>query len=146
MGRGQISSNRVNGISTRIMYQSITPYLSQTIWPRWASRQFLSHPIVQTLLPETFAYSLSSVCCYETTEEMKEALTKVIDTLTQEDFHGAFQKLLEWYSKCIAARGHYFKGDLSFMCVLSIKVPIRKKSGNLFNDTCISKKSCRIFV
>ena len=25
---------------------------------------------------------------YETIEEMKEAVTKVIDTLTQEDFHG----------------------------------------------------------
>ena len=34
-------------------------------------------------------------CRYETTEEMKEAVTKVIDTLTQEDFQGAFQKLLE---------------------------------------------------
>ena len=34
-------------------------------------------------------------CDYETIEEMKEAVTKVIDTLTQEDFHGAFQKLLE---------------------------------------------------
>ena len=33
-------------------------------------------------------------CRYETIEEMKEAVTKVIDTLTQEDFHGAFQKLL----------------------------------------------------
>ncbi len=29
-------------------------------------------------------------CCYETIEEMKEAVTKVIDTFTQEDFHGAF--------------------------------------------------------
>ena len=29
---------------------------------------------------------------------MKEAVRKVIDTLTQEDFHGAFQKLLERYS------------------------------------------------
>ena len=28
---------------------------------------------------------------YETTEEMKEAVTKVIDMLTQEDFHGAFR-------------------------------------------------------
>ena len=72
-------------------------------------------------------------CHYETTEKMKEAVTKVIDTFTQEDFNGAFQKLLERY-KCIAAGGDYFKGDLSFMCVLSIKVPIRKKSGNLFND------------
>ena len=34
------------------------------------------------------------VCRYETIEEMKEAVTKVIDTLTQEDFHEAFQKLL----------------------------------------------------
>ena len=34
-------------------------------------------------------------CRYETIEEMKEAVTKVIDMLTQEDFHGAFQKLLE---------------------------------------------------
>ena len=41
-------------------------------------------------------------CRYETIEEMKEAVTNVIDTLTQEDFHGAFQKLLERY-KCIAA-------------------------------------------
>ena len=34
-------------------------------------------------------------CRYETIEEMKVAVTKVIDTLTQEDFHGALQKLLE---------------------------------------------------
>ena len=50
-------------------------------------------------------------CRYETTEEMKEAVTKVIDTLTQEDFHGAIQKLLERYNKCIAAGGYYFEGD-----------------------------------
>ena len=49
-------------------------------------------------------------CCYETIEEMKEAVTKIIDTLTQEDFHGAFQKLLEQY-KCIEAGGDYFEGD-----------------------------------
>ena len=42
---------------------------------------------------------------------MKEAVTKVIDTLTLEDFHGAFQKLLERYNKCIAAGGDYFEGD-----------------------------------
>ena len=64
---------------------------------------------------------------------MKEAVTKVIDTLTQEDFHGALQKLLERY-KCISAGGDYFEGDLSFMCVLSLKVAIWKKSVNLFND------------
>ena len=62
---------------------------------------------------------------------MKEAVTKVIDTLTQKDLYGAFQKLLERYNKCIAAGGDYFEENVSFMCVLSIKVPIRKKSGNL---------------
>ena len=50
-------------------------------------------------------------CRYETIEEMKEAVTKVIDTLTQEDFHGAFPKLLERYNKCMVAGGGYFEGD-----------------------------------
>ena len=44
--------------------------------------------------------------CYETIEEMKEAVKKVNDTLLQEDY----QKLLERYNKCIAA-GDYFEGD-----------------------------------
>ena len=42
---------------------------------------------------------------------MKEAVTKVIDMLTQEDFHGALQKLLERHSKCIAAGGDHFERD-----------------------------------
>ena len=50
-------------------------------------------------------------CRYETIEEMKEAVTKVIDTLTQEEFHGAFQKFLERYNKCIAAGRDYLEGD-----------------------------------
>ena len=43
-------------------------------------------------------------CRYETIEEMKEAVTKVIGTLTQEDLPGASHELLEQY-KCIAAGG-----------------------------------------
>ena len=35
---------------------------------------------------------------------------KVIHTLTQEDFHGTFQKLLERYNKSIAAGWDYFEG------------------------------------
>ena len=42
---------------------------------------------------------------------MKEAVGKVIETLTQEDFHGAFRKFLERYNKCIAARGDCFEGN-----------------------------------
>ena len=49
-------------------------------------------------------------CRYETIGEMKEAVTKNIDTLTQEDFEGAFQNLLERWNKCIAVVGDYFEG------------------------------------
>ena len=78
-------------------------------------------------LCDFWLFPLLIVCRYETTEEMNEAVTNVIDTLTQEDFHGAFGKLLERYNKCIAAGGDHFE----VMCVQSIKVRIRQKSGNL---------------
>ena len=42
------------------MRKSTTPSLSRTIWPRWVSRQLPTLPIVQTFLPVTFSYSLSS--------------------------------------------------------------------------------------
>ena len=34
-------------------------------------------------------------CRFKTIEEMKEAVTKVIDTLTKEDFYRAFQNFFE---------------------------------------------------
>ena len=78
----------------------------QTIWPRWASRKFLTHPVVQTLFPSDFwLFPKLRGCRYETIEEMKEAVTKAIDTLTHKDFHEAFQKLLERYNN-IAAVGN----------------------------------------
>ena len=46
-------------------------------------------------------------CRCETIEEMM----KIIDTVTQEDFYGAFQKLLERYNKCIEVGGDYIEGD-----------------------------------
>ena len=67
-------------------------------------------PYSQDLAPRDFwLFPKLRGCRYETIKEMKEAMTKVVDTLTQEDFHGAFQKFLEQY-KCIAAGGDYFKG------------------------------------
>ena len=48
---------------------------------------------------------------YFTIEDMKEAVTRVLNTLTQEDFQGAFQKLLERYNKVIDVGGEYFEGD-----------------------------------
>ena len=64
---------------------------------------------------------------------MKEAVTKVIDTLTQQDFHGTVQKLLERYNKCIAAGGDYFEGDESFFCILSKQVSFLSKPKKLLN-------------
>ena len=58
---------------------------------------------------------------------MKEAVTKVIDTLTQEYFHEAFQKLLERYNKCIAAGGDYFEGGLEFHVCTINKIAHTKK-------------------
>ena len=58
-----------------------------------ASRQFLSLPIDFDSC-DFWLFSKLRGYSYETIEEMKEAVTKVIDTLTQEDFHGAFQKVL----------------------------------------------------
>ena len=62
---------------------------------------------------------------------MKEAVTKVFDTITQENFYGTFQKLLERYSKCSVAGGDYFKGELSEFHVCTI------------NKSAHTKKVCK---
>ena len=64
-------------------------------------------------------------CRYETIEEMKEAVTKAIDTLTHEDFHEALQKLLERY-KCIAAGGDYFEGLEFHVCTINKSAHTKK--------------------
>ena len=51
-------------------------------------------PYSRELAPCDFwLYPKLKGCRYETIEEMKESVTKVNDTLTQEDLHGAFLKL-----------------------------------------------------
>ena len=53
----------------------------------------LHPPYSPALAPcDIWLFSKLRGCHYETIEEMKEAVTKVIDTLTQEEFHWAFQK------------------------------------------------------
>ena len=68
-------------------------------------------PYIPDLAPcDFYLFPKVRACHYDTTGEIKEAVTKVIDTLTQEDFHGVLQKLLERYNKCIVAGGEYFEG------------------------------------
>ena len=77
-------------------------------------------PYSQDLVPWDFwLFPNLRGCRYETNEEMKEAVTKVIYTLTQDDSHGVFQKFLERYNRSIEAGGDYFEGDQSFMCTIS---------------------------
>ena len=60
---------------------------------------------------------------------MKETVTKFIDTLTQEGFRGAFQKLLERYNKCIATRGDDFEEGLEFhVCTINKNANTKKVS------------------
>ena len=65
-------------------------------------------------------------CRYETTEEMKEAVTKVIDMLTQEDIDGAFQKLLERYNKCLQSEEITSKGIRVSCEYYQLKCPYAK--------------------
>ena len=68
----------------------VTDYLS-----KMGIQTFPQPPYSRDLVPYDFClFPKLRGFCYETIEEMKEAPTKVIDTHTQEDFHGAFQKLL----------------------------------------------------
>ena len=91
-------------------------------------------------------------CRYETTEEMKEAVTKVIDMLTQEDFHGAFQKLLERYKQMHCSWRRLLRRGLEFHVCTINKSAHTKMSGNLSNDprnyspSKISSTTCPLYL
>ena len=72
-------------------------------------------------------------CRYETNEEMKEAVTKFIDTLTP----WGFPEVVGTVQQVDCSRGRLLRKYLRFMCVLSTKVPKRKMSGNLSYAPCI---------
>ena len=107
------SWNRVSGISTRTMHQSTTPSLSQTILPIWASRQFVTLPIVETLLPVTFAYSLSSeTVVMRQLRRWKSLWRRSLTRSHKRTFMGPCRSC--WNGRissgCIAAGGDYFEG------------------------------------
>ena len=90
----------------------LNPMKHKFYYPRKWKKEKIICPYSTNFAPCDFwLFPRLRVCRYETIDEMKEAVTKVIDTLTQEDFHRAFQKLLERYNKGIASGGDYFEGD-----------------------------------
>ena len=64
----------------------VTDYLN-----KMGIKTVTQHPYSRDLaLCEFWLFPKLRRCRYETFEEMKEAVTKVIETITQEDFHSAF--------------------------------------------------------
>jgi hypothetical protein len=49
-------------------------------------------------------------CQFDTTEEIQAKSQTVLDTLTEKDFHEAFQKWRRWWDQCLHAGGNYFEG------------------------------------
>ena len=84
-------------------------------------------PYSPDLAPCDFwSFSKLRGCRYETIEEMKEAVTNVIDTLTQESPMWSSRSCSNGTS-ALQPEEITSEGNKTFMCVLSIKVPIRKK-------------------
>ena len=88
------------------MHQSTTPSLSDYLINMGIKT--VRHPPYSPDLAafDFWLFPKLTGCRYETIEEMKDAVTKVIDTV----LYGAFQKLLDRY-KCISAGGDYLEGD-----------------------------------
>ena len=111
------------------VYNSI---LVQIIWRRWASRQFLSLPIVQALLPVTFGYSLSSVAVIM--RELRRWKRLWRRSLTRSHKGTSMAPSISCWNGATSALqpGEITSKGTRFYCVYyfylqSIKVPIRKK-------------------
>ena len=118
------------------MHQSKTPSLSQTIWPRWALRQLLTLPIVQTLLPVTFGYSLSSqaVVVMRQLRRWKRLWRRSLTRSNKRTSMGPSRSCWNGTTSALQSEEITSKGTRVSCEYISIKVPTWKKSGNLFND------------
>ena len=66
-------------------------------------------------------------CRYETIEEMKEAVTRVIDTLTQEDFPVAFQKIVGTGQQVHCSRRRLLRRGVEFhVCTVNKSAHTKK--------------------
>ena len=108
------------------MYQSTTPSVSPTIWPRWASTQFLTFPIVQTLLPVTFGYSLSSeAVVMRQLRRWKRLWLRSLTCSHNRTSMGYSRSCWNGTTSTLHLEKIISKGT-RVSCVLSIKVPIWK--------------------
>ena len=98
---------------------------------------YLTKMAIKTVLQPPYSPDLASCdfwlfpklrgCCYETIEEMKEAVTKVIDTLTQEDFHGASKSCWNGTTNALQPKEITSKGTREFhVCTLNKSAHTKK--------------------
>ena len=107
------------------MQQSTIPSLSQTILPRWASRQFLGLPVVHTLLPVYFGYSLSSEAVVMRQLRRWKRLWR--KSLTRSHKRTSMGRCRSCWDGTSALQPEEITSEgMRASCV-----PIRKKSGNL---------------
>ena len=116
------------------MHKSTTPFLSQTIWLRWSSRQFLTLPIVQTLLPVTFGYSLSSeTVVMKQLRRWKRQWRRSL-TRSHNRTPWGLPEVVGTVQQVHCSRRRLLRRGLEFHECTINKNAHTKKSGNLFND------------
>ena len=122
------------------MHQSTTASLSQTIWPRWASRQFLTLSIVQTLLSVTFGYSLSSEAVVMRQLRRWKRLWR--RSLTRSHKRTSMGPSRSCWNGTTSAFYLELRSGLEFhMCTINKSAHTKKKSGNLLKAPRIKKLS-----
>ena len=125
------------------MHQSTTPSLSQTIWLRWASRQFHTHPIVQTLLPVTFGYSLSiEAVVMRQLRRWKRLWRRSLTRSHKSTSMGSCRSCWNGTTSALQPEEITSKGTRVLCLYYQWKCPYEKMSGNLFNDPRIYKQVC----
>ena len=86
--------------------------LSQTIWPRWASRQFLTLSIVQTLLSGTFGYSLSlETVVMRQLKRRKRLWRRSLTRSHKRTSMGPSRRCWNSTARALQPGGDYFEGD-----------------------------------
>ena len=120
------------------MHQTTTPSLLQTIWPRWVSRQFLALPIVKTLLPVTFAYSLSSEAVVMRQVRRWKRVWRRLLTRSDKRTSIGLSEVVGTAQQVHCSQRRLVRSGLEFHACTINKSAYMKKSGNLFNDSQIS--------
>ena len=118
----------------RIMHQSTTLSLSW-LFDKMGIKTVPHHPYSPDIaLCDFWLFPKLRGCCYETIEEMKEAVMKVIDTLTQEDLPWGLPEVVGMVQQVHCSQRRLLQRGQEFHVCIINKSSHTKKVWNLFND------------